>query len=174
MEVSLELFLSLLTCLYQGIPKVLGRNNLHLQAMSHELLSLTSLIFVSWWRSFLGISSLLSDGLTQMAVFPCCMRGNKYQCRGNRRKISTVLSFNHYQLTTSCIECHIVNLQSAIRTVPEAYIETNNTESPCTLLLTIVVAWGGHQLVSCTWWSFLWWLGVSLRLQPLLVLGWCH
>ena len=77
MEVSLELFLSLLTCLYQGIPKVLGRNNLHLQAMSHELLSLTSLIFVSWWRSYLGLSSLLSDNLTHMALFTCFIQEKK-------------------------------------------------------------------------------------------------
>ena len=76
-EVSLGLFFSILTCLYQWISKVLGRNALNLQTISHELFSLTSLIFVSWWRISLGISSLLSDGLTQMSIFSCFMWGNK-------------------------------------------------------------------------------------------------
>ena len=74
---SVKIFFSLLPCLYQGISKVLERNALNLQAMSHELLSLTSLIFVSWWRSYLGLSSLLSDNLTHMALFTCFIQEKK-------------------------------------------------------------------------------------------------
>ena len=41
-----------------------------LQTASWKVLSLLSVFFVSWWRRFLGLSSLISDGLTLVTVFP--------------------------------------------------------------------------------------------------------
>ena len=46
--------------------------------MSQELISLTLVIFILWRRRCLGVASLISDRLTQMAVFPCFLWGKRY------------------------------------------------------------------------------------------------
>ena len=61
-EVYIGIFLSLLTCLYQGIPKALGRNAFHMQEMSHE--------FFFWLLLF---SSL--DEEVFLVFIPCSLTG---------------------------------------------------------------------------------------------------
>ena len=47
LQFRLGVFLSLVSCLSQGIPKALGRTALQLQATQEEFLLLSSVIFVS-------------------------------------------------------------------------------------------------------------------------------
>ena len=63
-------------------------------------------------EGLIGFSSLLSDGITSMAIFPQILWGKRDQNRGNRRKVSTVLrikSFPTYHVTQwLCSEYHVV------------------------------------------------------------------
>ena len=73
LAVYVGIFLSLVSCLSRGIYEILRRTDLLLKEMPQEVLSLPSVIFVSWRRRPLGIYSLLSNGLTLMDVFPSFM-----------------------------------------------------------------------------------------------------
>ena len=51
-------------------PKILGGTDPRLWEMSSELFPLPFCFVVQWWRRYLGISSLLPDRLSLVAVFP--------------------------------------------------------------------------------------------------------
>ena len=68
---------SLCTFLSQGFSVVLGSTALRLQAMSQEVLYLPSVIIVLWRRRSLVISSLLSDRIILLAVFPRFLWGGE-------------------------------------------------------------------------------------------------
>ena len=67
-----QIALSLVPCSW-GFSEVLGRTDLQLQEMYQELLSLPSVVIVLLQIRSRGIFSLLSDGLTSVAVFPQIM-----------------------------------------------------------------------------------------------------
>ena len=56
--------------LFSWGSKILGGTHLRLRAISWELLFLPSCFVFQWQRRSLGISSLVSYGITLMAIFP--------------------------------------------------------------------------------------------------------
>ena len=56
--------------LFSWGSKILGGNSPRLQAMSQEVFSQSYCFVVHWQKMSIGISSLISNGLTLVAVFP--------------------------------------------------------------------------------------------------------
>ena len=100
------------------VLKILGWTTLWLKGCPRKSCRCLQLFSSRDKEGLLGCRPCSHGGLTQMAIYPRFMRGNRDWCRGNRRKVSNVLYFNNYQLTMSCIECHVVTLKSVVRSVP--------------------------------------------------------